>query len=120
MISNRTKEIESALDSMEAMELISIFSKLEKVKQGYEDCFGVVVGGHSFQCNTHREEHPYIIDDEPVTEEQFFNLQQKAYLSLVCQHGIQIIARPPHKRKPNQKGPDGIIMIPDALIKDEE
>ena len=120
MISKRTKEIENALDAMEAMELINIFTKLEQVKQGYEDTYGVVVGGHSFQCNTHRTKNPYILDDEPTTETEFFNLQHQAYLSLVCQHGIQIIARPPHKRKPGQTGPDNIIMIPECLLGEEE
>jgi hypothetical protein len=120
MISKKVKEIEAGLDAMSAMELIQIFVELEKIEQGYEDCFGAVVGGHSFQCNTHRTESPYIIDGEPVEKERFFKLKQQAYLSLICQHGIQIIMRPPHKRKPNQTGPDGIIMIPDALLNENE
>jgi hypothetical protein len=120
MISKKTKEIETGLDAMSALELIRIFTELEKIEQGYEDCFGAVVGGHSFQCNTHRKESPFIIDGEPVEREQFFKLQQQAYLSLICQHGIQIIMRPPHKRKPNQKGPDGIIIMPDALLNENE
>lgn len=117
MISKRAKDVEEALDQMDEMTLIKLVTKLEEVRQKHTDVYGVTVGGHSFYCNTHRAEKPYIIDGKTVTESEFFNLQQQARLSLVCQHGIQIIMRPPHKRrksKPVER--DGVIPIPEALL----
>ena len=115
-----TKDIEKALTEMSAVELIKLFGKLEEVRFGIEDTFGTVVGGHVFQCNTHREIAPYVIDSEPVTEKEFYELQKLVELELKGTYSLTIHIRPPHKRKPGQTGPDGIILIPESLLGGEE
>ncbi len=122
-IDKKTKEIEAGLDAMTATELIKLYSQLEEIKQGYEDTFGVVVGGHAFCCNTHRTESQYTLDGEAMEKEQFFKLQEQARLSLVCQHDIIITSPPPHKRRPKKQldttpetqsntWQDGVINLP--------
>lgn len=90
------------LNKMSANELIRLFSILEKIKQGEEDTFAMVVDGRNYCCNTYRKESPYVIDGEPVTAEQFFYLQELAKIELACRYGVSIQARPPHRRKPKK------------------
>lgn len=115
-----TKDIEKALAEMSAVELIKLFGKLEEIRFGIEDTFGVVIGKHNFYCNTHRQNSPYVIDNEPVTEEDFFKLHALVDLELKGTYSISVYIRPPHKRKPNQTGSDGIILIPESLLGEEE
>lgn len=115
-----TKDVEQALAGMSAVELIQLFGKLEEVRFGVEDTFGTVVGGHAFHCNKHRTENQYIIDNEPVTETKFFELRKLIDLELKGTYSISIHIRPPHKRKPEQTGPDGIILIPESLLGEGE
>lgn len=115
-----TKDIEKALAEMSAVELIRLFGKLEEIRFGIEDTFGMVVGGHVFQCNTHRGIAPYVIDNESVTESEFFKLRNLVDLELKGTYSISVHIRPPHKRKPGHMGPDGIILIPDSLLSEEE
>ena len=84
---------------MSANDLIRLFSELEKIKQGEEDTFAMVVDGKAYYANTHREESPYVIEGEAVTAEQFFYLQELAKIELACRYGVSIQARPPHRRK---------------------
>lgn len=114
------KDIEKALVEMEVVELIKLFGKLEEIRFGIEDTFGTVVGGHVFQCNTHRGIAPYVIDSKPVTRKEFLELQKLVELELKGTYSLTIHIRPPHKRKPGQTGPDGIIMIPECLLGEEE
>lgn len=115
------KDIEKALAEMSEVELIKLFGKLEEVRFGIEDTLGVVIGGHSFYCNTHRQDRPYIIDgEESVTAEEFLKLRTLVDLELKGKYSISVHIRPPHKRKPGRMGPDGIILIPDVLLDEEE
>ena len=90
------------LGKMSANELIRLFSELEKVKQGEEDTFAMVVDGKAYCANTHRKKSPFVIEGEAVTAEQFFYLQELARIELACRFGISIQARPPHRRKPKK------------------
>lgn len=114
------KDIEKALAEMSEVELIKLFGKLEEIRFGIEDTFGTVVGGHVFQCNTHRGIAPYVIDRKPVTRKEFFKLRNLVDLELKGTYSISVHIRPPHKRKSGQIGPDGIILIPDSLLNEEE
>ena len=115
-----TKDVEHALAGMSVVELIKLFSKLEEVRFGVEDTFGTVVGGHAFHCNKHRTESPYVIDNEFVTESEFFKLRNLVDLELKGTYSISVHIRPPYKRKSGQIGPDGIILIPDSLLNEGE
>lgn len=88
------------LGKMSANQLIRLFSELERVKQGEEYTFAVVVDEKAYCCNTHRTDAPYVIDGEPVTAAEFFYLQELAAIELACRFGVSIQARPPHRRKP--------------------
>lgn len=87
------------LKKMSANQLIKLFSELERVKQGEEDTFAMVVDGKTYCANTHRKESPFVLDGEEVTSEQFFHLQELAAIELACRFGVSIQARPPHRRK---------------------
>ena len=113
-----TKDIEKALAEMDAVEMIKLFGKLEEIRYGIEDTFGTVIGGHAFHCNTHRTEK-YVIDNEFVTDSEFFKLRNLIDLELKGTYSTSIHIRPPHKRKPGQTGPDGIILIPESLLGEE-
>lgn len=93
------------LGKMSANELIRLFSELERLKQGEEDTFAMVVDGKAYCANTHRKESPFVLGGEEVTAERFFYLQELARIELACRFGISIQARPPHRRKPK---PDAI------------
>lgn len=92
------------LNEMKANELIKLFSRLERIKQKEEDTFAGVYDGRSYCCNTHRADAPYVIDGESVTAEDFFYLQEMVKIALVVNYGVDIIARPPHKRNPKKRG----------------
>jgi len=91
------------LAKMSANELIRLFSELEKVKQGEEDTFAMVVDGKVYCANTHRKKSPFVLDRNVVTAEQFFYLQELVKIELACRFGISIQARPPHRRKSKPK-----------------
>lgn len=90
------------LAKMSANELIQLFSVLERVKQGEEDTFAIVVDGKAYCANTHRKESPFVLDGEEVTAERFFYLQELTQIELACRFGVSIQARPPHRRKPKK------------------
>ena len=116
-----TRDIEKALAEMDAVELIKLFGKLEEIRFGIEDTFGVVIGGHNFYCNTHRQNCTYIIDgEESVTKEEFLALRALVDLELKGTYSISVHIRPPHKRRPGQTEPDGIITIPASLLDETE
>ena len=87
------------IKKMSANDLIRLFSELERVKQGEEDTFAMVVDGKAYCANTHRKESPYVIDGNVVTAEQFYYLQERTQIQLACRFGVSIQARPPHRRK---------------------
>lgn len=87
------------LAKMSANQLIKLFSELERLKQGEEDTFAVVIDGKAYCANTHRKESPYVIDGNVVTADKFFYLQELTQIELACRFGVSIQARPPHRRK---------------------
>ena len=97
-----TKDIKKHLDGMSEVELITLFGKLEEVRFGIENTFGIMIGGHSFYCNTYRAESPYVIDNKPVSESEFFELWRLVDLELKDTYSLSIHICPPHKRKPKK------------------
>lgn len=81
--------------------LIKLFSDLEKIKQGYEDTIAFVINGKVCMCNLKREKDRFIIDDKPVSPEDFWQIQEDVCIEIACR-GISIHIRPPHKRKPKK------------------